>query len=204
MDYGDLDNAAAAWSMIRPITSIRRAAFLPLHETSPVASPALDGASPEPVNGAAAPLDVASRQRAASRRGDLTLSSLPARTRSRSSSKLPGAHDIIQARGPLSYSCDGRCGKSWTYSDDMYICCDCRDVQFDAGCLAKLRAGSLKPDACNPDHRFLHVPLWDQEQRDRIGGGNVVVSDNVISVDEWLARVRWDWGIRSGELAEAA
>jgi hypothetical protein len=121
MDYGDLDNAAAAWSMIGPITSVRRAAFLPLHETEHAASPGLDGASPEPANGA--------DRKAASKTGDLTLPTV--------------------SLGRMPMTC-------------TYARCDCRDVQFDAGCLAKLRAGSLKADACNPDHCFLHVPTWDQ------------------------------------------
>jgi tetratricopeptide (TPR) repeat protein len=55
-------------------------------------------------------------------------------------------------QGPISYSCDGRCGKRWTYSDDIYVCRECVDVQFDAGCIEKLLQGNIGRDICDPNH----------------------------------------------------
>jgi hypothetical protein len=46
--------------------------------------------------------------------------------------------------GPVGYNCDGRCGTSWSYADDIYVCRECKDVQFDKGCFDSLKAGTLE------------------------------------------------------------
>lgn len=58
---------------------------------------------------------------------------------------------------PPGYQCDGRCGTHWTYANDMYICKECHDVQFDERCLKLLRAGKLEQQVCSKTHEMLHV-----------------------------------------------
>lgn len=95
--------------------------------------------------------------------------------------------------GPLTYSCDGRCGKGWTYADDIYICRECIDCQFDASCLEKLQQGILARDICDKNHSFLHIPAWDIASADRVDAGTVLVGNRVLDVNEWREGVKQDW-----------
>ncbi|KAF1969307.1 hypothetical protein BU23DRAFT_477557 [Bimuria novae-zelandiae CBS 107.79] len=95
--------------------------------------------------------------------------------------------------GPLGYSCDGKCGKQWTFADDIYICRECIDTQFDAPCLEKLRRGALSCDACDKDHAFLHIPAWDIENADRAEAGKILVGGDVLDVNEWKEAIRKEW-----------
>lgn len=97
--------------------------------------------------------------------------------------------------GPLGYSCDGRCGRTWSYADDIYVCRECIDTQFDAPCLDKLRRGAIARDICDKNHNFLHVPPWDCESADRAESGKVLVGDEIMNVDDWLESIKVEWGL---------
>ncbi|RAH71167.1 uncharacterized protein BO66DRAFT_419801 [Aspergillus aculeatinus CBS 121060] len=101
--------------------------------------------------------------------------------------------------GPLQAQCDGKCGTTWSYANDLYVCKECQIVQFDRACLERGRQGTLELcDVCAPDHEMLYVPAYDPARRERIGEGNIQVgSEPAISVDEWVARTRQYWGIKS-------
>ena len=100
-----------------------------------------------------------------------------------------------ELEGPINNLCDGRCGTNWTYANDMYICRECADVQFDEGCLRKLREGSLELQVCSKSHEMLHVPEYDEAKVERIGQGNVMVGQEVMAVEDWIQKVKQDWGI---------
>ncbi|KAF7889590.1 uncharacterized protein EAF02_002005 [Botrytis sinoallii] len=40
---------------------------------------------------------------------------------------------------PIDLSCEGVCGKTWTYADDFYVCRSCYKIAFCSNCLEKLR-----------------------------------------------------------------
>ncbi|KAB2569495.1 hypothetical protein DBV05_g11837 [Lasiodiplodia theobromae] len=100
---------------------------------------------------------------------------------------------------PLGNTCDGNCNKQWAYADDIYVCKDCIDVQFCAGCVDKLRAGTLERQICGRDHAFLHVPKWtDIAAADEAAGGVpkgvVRVGDEVLAIKDWINGIRVKWG----------
>lgn len=99
--------------------------------------------------------------------------------------------------GPMFAYCDGECGTKWTFADNFYVCKTCDDIQFDQKCLHSMRAGTLKRKVCNPEHDMLHVPAYDPSERKRIGQGNVKVEGDIVSADEWLRRLRRDWGLEA-------
>jgi tetratricopeptide (TPR) repeat protein len=110
--------------------------------------------------------------------------------------KQPPAVDSTKdLKGPLGYSCDGRCGHRWTYADDIYVCRECHDIQFDEQCLEKLRAGTLERQICDKDHEMFHVPKYNKEELDRIGEGNVKVGAEILKVRDWIERVKTEWAI---------
>jgi tetratricopeptide (TPR) repeat protein len=98
-------------------------------------------------------------------------------------------------RGPMFCYCDGECGTTWTVADDLYICRECDDVQFDLRCLNKLREGTLKRRVCGKDHDMLHVPAYDAAERQRIGDGNALIGEEIVSMSEWLQRIKEKWGL---------
>lgn len=100
----------------------------------------------------------------------------------------------VSQEGHLGNCCDGECGTEWPFADDMYYCKDCPDVQFDERCLAKLRAGTLGKKVCNPSHEFLYIPKWDKEAQKHIPKGSVRVGSDVLTMKEWLDRIRKEWG----------
>ncbi|KAJ5160763.1 uncharacterized protein N7482_007767 [Penicillium canariense] len=97
--------------------------------------------------------------------------------------------------GPIANHCDGRCRTIWTYANDMYICRECADVQFDEGCLRKLREGTLVRQVCSKSHEMLHVPEYDEEKVKKIGKGNVMVGQEVMPVEDWIQKIKQDWGL---------
>ncbi|OQD79098.1 hypothetical protein PENANT_c062G09607 [Penicillium antarcticum] len=100
--------------------------------------------------------------------------------------------------GPLYAACDGKCGTRWTFANDIHACRECDDVQFDLACLNKLRKGTLEINVCGKDHEMIHVPAYDAVKMEKIGVGNVKVGEKIMSVDDWIKRLKEDWGIKSG------
>jgi tetratricopeptide (TPR) repeat protein len=102
----------------------------------------------------------------------------------------------IKLRGPIDDRCDGGCGTRWTFADDIYMCRDCDYVEFDKGCLHQLREGNLASQVCHKDHEMLHIPAFDMTERQKIGAGNVRVGEQILPVQEWVQRIKMDWGIK--------
>jgi tetratricopeptide (TPR) repeat protein len=112
-------------------------------------------------------------------------------------SDLSEVGDSQQLIGPIFDACDGQCGTEWTYADDLYVCRECDYMEFDIGCLNKLREGSLENQVCDKDHEMLHVPAYDLEHHQKIGQGNVLVGEEIISINDWLQGIKERWGIRT-------
>jgi hypothetical protein len=105
--------------------------------------------------------------------------------------------------GPLYYTCDGRCGKDWTYADEFNVCRECVDIQFCVPCLEKVQKGELTRDVCNKNHTFLHIPAWGLETLERGEAGKVLVGDRVLDVKkEWLEGIKREWGLLAAEAEE--
>ncbi|KAJ5118107.1 hypothetical protein N7448_004246 [Penicillium atrosanguineum] len=101
-----------------------------------------------------------------------------------------------ELQGPMLDICDGRCRTKWSFADNIYVCRDCDYVEFDEGCLKKLREGTLVPEVCGKNHEMLHVPSYDAADREKIGAGNVKVGEHILPVEEWLQRLKTDWAIK--------
>ncbi|KAL1955798.1 hypothetical protein VTO42DRAFT_8118 [Malbranchea cinnamomea] len=97
--------------------------------------------------------------------------------------------------GPISNICDGKCGREWSYADEIYACKDCIDVQFDNECLELLKAGTLNKRVCNKSHDFLYVPAWVDELAAQVPKGSVRVGEEIITVEDWLAGIKQRWEI---------
>lgn len=195
MDFRDDANAIAAWSMIQPTEGLPN--VLAPSETSPAPAPhngVVNGDSQKTiVNGTVVEPALGLHLNGEERTGadtDGMPSPQPPPLRRANTSRIARS-----PQGPLSYNCDGRCGKRWTYADDVYICRECIDVQFDAPCLEKLRQGNIGRDICDPTHDFMHVPSWDLQSLKRAQEGKVLVGDQVLKVDAWLEGIKREWGL---------
>lgn len=100
-------------------------------------------------------------------------------------------------RGPMSDMCDGGCHTIWEFADNFYVCRECDYMEFDPECLKRLREGTLGDRICGQDHKMLYVPAYDGALWQKIGKGNVMVGEEVISVRDWLQRIKEKWGIRA-------
>lgn len=117
-------------------------------------------------------------------------------------SKDPSTTPIRQ--GPLTYFCDGHCDTTWSYANDMYICRYCPDTQFTGDCLEKLKSNKLERYICHPDHSWLHVPLWSDEEALKAGKGRVRVrgalidgkriGGEIVDIKDWVDELRKEWG----------
>jgi hypothetical protein len=103
----------------------------------------------------------------------------------------------------LSYKCDGGCDKIWTFPNDIWVCKDCPDVQFDEACLKLLQEDKLEDKVCNKNHELLYVPKYDVKTSKAIGKGKVMVGDSIMTVDAWLDGLRKDWGLTAEECSGA-
>ena len=198
--FSDEKNALAAWSLIRPTTN------LPVKQPAKDSAPstieskesrppgihtvnAAKGSFTEDSNVQGTEEIVSTEDGNEFQNQAPTPFSPPTLTRSATSYKAK------KPLGPLDNGCDGNCGTSWTYPDDIYACKDCIDVWFDPGCLELLKKGELTWDVCNKNHEFLHIPKYDFERAEEIGMDNVAVGDKVMSVKDWLDSIRVEWGV---------
>ncbi|KAI9686798.1 MAG: hypothetical protein M1822_002858 [Bathelium mastoideum] len=115
----------------------------------------------------------------------------------------------------LGLSCDGQCGIRLTWSDSLWFCKVCEDVQFEDSCFTKLKKGTLQRFVCSADHDFLRVPSWRDEFRAtgkdhvRVGGEFIDgqrVGGEVVHVNTWLDSIRKQWSIEkpAKEISENA
>lgn len=98
-------------------------------------------------------------------------------------------------KGDGGLQCDGRCGRFWTYADDMHVCKDCLDLQLDSGCFSKLQAGTLDIATCSASHKHFYVPPFDVEAWKSRKPAEMVVGQRVMLRAEWLDAIKSDWQI---------
>ncbi|KAL9088719.1 MAG: hypothetical protein Q9165_006028 [Trypethelium subeluteriae] len=185
MDFGDDPNAVASWCLIQPLEGLAHYGIT----SAPVTD--AQGTSDSGSNiGAQSELDSSLIEPA--RMGEDTGgTSQPAPLQSSSTS-----NPAQRLTGPLHYSCDGQCGRKWTYADDLYICRECIDVQFDAPCVEKLCRGELEWDICDRNHAFMHVPAWNVESAKRAQEGKVLIDGEICKIDAWLESIKQEWGLK--------
>lgn len=95
--------------------------------------------------------------------------------------------------------CDG-CEKESLYNEEFYQCRDCSDVLLCAGCYAKLQAGELYRLLCLPTCSHLRLPALESQSEDRLGlDARVVRRGEKISLTQWFAEIREEWGIEATE-----
>ncbi|KAF7920874.1 uncharacterized protein EAE98_008903 [Botrytis deweyae] len=91
-------------------------------------------------------------------------------------------HPIESSRnGPIYMSCEGACGKEWTYADDFYF-----------------KKNRLARWICRPEHSWLHVPPWNDENV--AGKGMVRVMDESgspkeVKISDWIKDLKRIWEI---------
>ncbi|TGO42349.1 hypothetical protein BHYA_0009g00280 [Botrytis hyacinthi] len=100
--------------------------------------------------------------------------------------------------GPINLSCGGACGKQWTYADDFYVCKTCDEGTFCSNCLEELKRNRLARWNCRPEHSWLHVPPWNDE--DVAGEGMVRVMDESnspkeVKISDWIKDLKRIWEI---------
>lgn len=104
--------------------------------------------------------------------------------------------DSDELTGNAGFLCDGRCGRRWSYADDISVCRDCLCVQLDTGCLEKLKLGELPITICHPEHEHLHVPPFDERAWKKSSSSDLKVGSETMSRDAWLAMLEQEWGIK--------
>lgn len=203
MYFGDDDNALAAWSLLRPSvrgsdTHLYRS--LNRHDEQEIKNCTSAGSQEGlltidqeiDTKGGSGPIEVSTNVLGDPEAVPVT----PASSLSRLSSSTQ------ESENPVFNSCSGYCGVEWNFADDIYVCKDCFDVQFDKRCWDLLRSGPLGFNVCSKDHDFLHVPKYDAEEASRVGKKNVRVGTEIIPTREWLQAIRLDWRSATGELDE--
>ncbi|TEY84230.1 hypothetical protein BOTCAL_0018g00070 [Botryotinia calthae] len=100
--------------------------------------------------------------------------------------------------GPLDAKCEGECGIKWTYADDFYMCKSCYQIIFCGNCLEKLKENRFSTWACHPEHSWLHVPPWKDENAP--GKGMVRVMDEAgspkeVKISDWIKDLKRIWEI---------
>jgi tetratricopeptide (TPR) repeat protein len=191
----DDENALAAYSLICPTTDIRDDSSSSDTVSNDKESETTAGAESVDLDSHITKLEDVNSQKTV---GNLPESS-PEDGAKISIKKGRGAHKIsscMPGDGPLIYSCDGCCGRTWSFPDDIYRCKDCRDVKLDTVCYQKLKDGSFKlPEGkCHASHDFLHVPAWDPEALQALPPASVKVGNRLLTIKEWLDGIKKDWG----------
>lgn len=215
MHAGDSLNALSAWSLIIPSDVDLPAMVLDEWTDDPLKSIADDLRKliPTVVQTASTARETLLRMikelehqiadKEAQTEGEINIPLEEARVRLKE--KLPDPSDGQPRQGNLGLQCDGNCGTRWPYADDLYSCKSCPDVQFCKDCLDKLKVGKLQFFICSPDHEWLHVPKWDDEEYAKVGRGKVKVGGTwdgekrvdgeIVTIETWLDSLRDQWGV---------
>ncbi|KAJ6035919.1 hypothetical protein N7540_000198 [Penicillium herquei] len=91
-----------------------------------------------------------------------------------------------------SVACDGECNRSWHVSEETQWCQDCIDAHFEKECARKIEQNALPFSVCNNTHQFLTAPQMDESAK-LTPPQMVPVGDEVISLEDWLARIDKDY-----------
>lgn len=97
--------------------------------------------------------------------------------------------------GPLELSCDGDCGREWTWASEFHACKDCLDVQFCNACYNEMKNNGKEMRLCGRNHSFVFVPYCDADTARQVPKGSIRVGNEIITVHEWVERLRAQWGI---------
>lgn len=88
--------------------------------------------------------------------------------------------------------CDGPCREDevdiW---DGMTSCLICGDFCESKGCYKKLLAGEIPGKKCGDSHEAIRVPVLET----RFKKGETMIGDKVITLDEWKAGLKKQWGL---------
>ncbi|KAF2837374.1 NACHT and TPR domain protein [Patellaria atrata CBS 101060] len=90
-----------------------------------------------------------------------------------------------------AYTCDGPCRRQFLVADDSYVCRVCYDTSFCPNCLDLLRSSSIPYNVCNRAHDMLYIPRIKK----KINRGEVLVDDNIVSLEEYLKTIKLEWGL---------
>jgi hypothetical protein len=85
-------------------------------------------------------------------------------------------------------SCDGDYLAMW---DGMTSCLVCGDYCESNGCYKKLVAGEIPGKTCSEIHDAMYVPVL----KTRFKKGETMLGDKVVTLDEWKAGLRRQWGL---------
>jgi tetratricopeptide (TPR) repeat protein len=188
MDFGGMEEAQTAWSLIQPtqgISHLLRRPSTPNGSASDDTPFKVDESSEEDRKVPQVP----------ALNGDADAS--PENTSPSSDRpQLNRANTSMAPTGPLNYRCDGRCGTHWTYADNFYVCCECIDTQFCPDCLENLQAEELERDVCDAKHQFLYVPAWTLESAQRARDNKVLVRGEEKEIDSWLKEIELAWHLK--------
>ncbi|GBF61138.1 hypothetical protein TMEN_3608 [Trichophyton mentagrophytes] len=97
--------------------------------------------------------------------------------------------------GPLELSCDGDCGREWTWASEFHACKECLDVQFCNDCYNEMKNNGKEMRLCGRNHSFVFVPYCDADTARQVPKGSIRVGNEIIPVHEWVERLRAQWGI---------
>jgi tetratricopeptide (TPR) repeat protein len=191
MDFGAMEEARAAWSLIQPSQGISH-----LRERTPSPGRSNSEGTPSSTDETSSEDDGDEPSSTAKHDADAPRTAPEGTAPSTDRPQLKRANTTMVPRGPLSYNCDGRCGKHWTYADDFYICCECIDIQFSPDCLKKLQAGQLEREVCDANHQFLHVPAWTLASAQRARDKKVLVGEEEKEIASWLREIEQAWQLK--------
>lgn len=104
--------------------------------------------------------------------------------------------------GPLELSCDGDCGREWTWASEFHACKDCLDVQFCNDCYNEMKNNGKEMRLCGRNHSFVFVPYCDADTARQVPKGSIRVGNEIIPVHEWVERLRAQWGILEEKVDE--
>jgi hypothetical protein len=101
----------------------------------------------------------------------------------------------VSLAGPLMNYCDGRCNTKWSYADNMWVCKDCIDVQFDPVCYDKLKKGTLKRRVCSPLHHHIYIPPFQKERWLATPEDQMWVDGSLMQKKDWVEKIKVEWQI---------
>lgn len=106
-----------------------------------------------------------------------------------------GDEEDEELSGPLELSCDGNCGREWTWASEFHACKDCLDVQFCNDCYIEMKNNGKDMRLCGRNHSFVFVPYCDADTARQVPKGSIRVGSEIIPLHEWVERMRVQWGI---------
>ena len=197
MYFGDDSNALAAWSLVLPTTANSETIEYGVENAvDAVSGYALRGPNSETVTHSQAdPVAIKQESIAADEARSTSILRACVLESPSNEADLGSPTSPSKPRGPILLFCNGLCGTGWTFADDIYVCKDCLNTEFDFDCLRLLQDGQLFKKGCNPKHEFLHVPKFDMEEARRVGKERVRVDREIVLITEWLRGIRKDWGL---------